>query len=281
MTLRITIWGTRGSIATPGPQTARYGGNTACVSVEGENGTVVVLDAGTGVRMAGAAIPRSAKRVDVLLTHLHMDHIIGLGFFPPLQRPGLEVHIWGPKMAGGDLRTRLTRYLSPPLFPVRLRDLPANVTLHEIASADLTIGELRVTSGYVTHPDPALGFRVGAKGRAVAYLPDHEPALGVGDVFPIGPAWTSGHRIAAGADLLIHDSQYTGLEYDERVGWGHSSIDQSIAFGKQAQVGELLLFHHDPSHDDATMATLAAEAKESAGTSLAVEAAVEGAVIEL
>jgi len=278
--MRIGVWGTRGSIATPGPQTARYGGNTACVTVEGPAGTVLVLDAGTGIRIAGDVVPSSARRVDILLTHLHMDHIIGLGFFPVLQRRGLDVHIWGPKTAGDDLRTRLTRYLSPPLFPVRLRDLPAAVTLHEIATADMEIGEFRVSSSFVTHPDPALGFRVATDGRSLAYIPDHEPALGVAQ-FPVGPQWTSGHRLAAGVDLLLHDSQYTEQEYGERVGWGHTSISDSVAFAKQANVGKLLLFHHDPSHDDATMDRLAAHASLHAGSGVETAAAVEGATLEI
>jgi ribonuclease BN (tRNA processing enzyme) len=276
--MRVTVWGTRGSIAAPGPQTALYGGNTACLTVESENGSVLVLDAGTGVRLAGAAIPEKATRVDLLLTHLHMDHIIGLGFFPPLQRRGLDVHIWGPKTAGDDLHTRLTRYLSPPLFPVRIRDIAARITLHEIAAADLTLGEFRVTSRYVTHPDPALGFRVSHRGRTLAYIPDHEPALGA-RAFPLSPEWTSGHAIAAGADLLFHDAQYTDQEYAERVGWGHSTIDHSVAFAHQAGVGKLLLFHHDPSHDDATVAALAKRAAERAGHGLIAEAAVEGAEV--
>jgi ribonuclease BN (tRNA processing enzyme) len=209
-----------------------------------------------------------------------MDHIIGLGFFPPLQRPGLEVHLWGPKTAGDDLRTRLTRYLSPPLFPVRIRDIPASLTLHEIAAADLEIGELRVTSRFVTHPDPALGFRVEANGRSIAYIPDHEPALGA-RAFPLAPEWTSGHRLAAGVDLLLHDSQYTTAEYADRVGWGHSSIEQSVGFARQAEVGKLLLYHHDPSHDDATVAALAKDAATRAGRALAIEAAVEGSVLEV
>jgi phosphoribosyl 1,2-cyclic phosphodiesterase len=278
--MRVGVWGTRGSIATPGPQTARYGGNTACVTVEGSGGTVLVLDAGTGIRLADAAVPSTAKRVDIFLTHLHMDHIIGLGFFPVLQRRGLDVHIWGPKTAGDDLRTRLTRYLSPPLFPVRLRDLPANVTPHEIATADLEVGEFRVASSFVTHPDPALGFRVSTDGRSIAYIPDHEPALGV-KAFPVGPQWTSGHRLAAGADLLLHDSQYTEQEYGERVGWGHSSISDAVAFARQAAVGKLLLFHHDPSHDDATMDALAAHAALHGGSGVDTGAAVEGATLEI
>ena len=278
--MRVGIWGTRGSIATPGPQTARYGGNTACLTVEGSGGTVLVLDAGTGIRLVDDVIPARATRVDVLLTHLHMDHIIGLGFFPVLQRRGLDVHLWGPKTAGDDIRSRLTRYLSPPLFPVRLRDLPANVTVHQIASADLQLGEFRVSASFVTHPDPALGFRVSVDGTSLAYIPDHEPALGV-KAFPVAPMWTSGHRIAEGVDLLLHDSQYTEQEYGERVGWGHSSISDSVAFAKQAGVGRLVLFHHDPTHDDAMMDGLAKHAALHGGSTVAISAATEGATLEI
>src|SRR5437899_10586525 len=119
--MKVTLWGTRGSIATPGPETLRYGGNTACVEVRGKDGTVVVLDAGTGIRRLGRTLPASLSRVDVLLTHLHMDHIQGLGFFAPLRRPNTEVHLWGPASTPLQLRERLSRYLSPPLFPVHLR----------------------------------------------------------------------------------------------------------------------------------------------------------------
>ena len=275
--MRVSIWGTRGSIAAPGPQTARYGGNTSCLMVEGSGGTILLLDAGTGIRLAGEAVPAKARRVDVLLTHLHMDHIIGLGFFPVLQRAGVDVHIWGPKTAGDDLRTRLTRYLSPPLFPVRLRDVPSNVTLHEIATADLELGEFRVTSRFVTHPDPALGYRVYREGRALAYIPDHEPALGI-DRFPIGPTWTSGHRTAEGADLLIHDAQYTEQEYGERVGWGHSSIAHTVAFARQAEVGKLMLFHHGPRRTDDALDEMAGR---FAGCPIPVFAARDGLAVRL
>src|SRR6476660_7278389 len=130
--MQVTLWGTRGSLATPGPEMARYGGNTSCVGVRGREATVLVLDAGTGIRRMAKTLPDAVRRVDVLLTHLHLDHIQGLGFFAPLFRPDFEVHIWGPGSATADLRTRLTRYISPPLFPVRLSELPCDLHLHDL-----------------------------------------------------------------------------------------------------------------------------------------------------
>src|SRR3989442_9973743 len=144
--MKVTLWGIRGSLASPGPETARYGGNTSCVEVRGNDGTVLILDAGTGIRRLGGTLPRHLPRVDLLLTHLHMDHIQGLGFFSPLYDPNVEVHIWGPASTTANLRTRLMRYLSPPLFPVHLRDLPCQLTLHEVPCGEVEVGEFRVSS---------------------------------------------------------------------------------------------------------------------------------------
>ena len=131
--MRARIWGSRGSLATPGPETVRYGGNTACIEVELSDGSLVILDAGTGIRGLGLSLDgRRPTRIDILLTHLHMDHIQGLGFFAPLYDPDVETHLWGPASTTLDLRGRLVRYLSPPLFPVHLRDLPCNLVLHQV-----------------------------------------------------------------------------------------------------------------------------------------------------
>jgi ribonuclease BN (tRNA processing enzyme) len=166
--MQVTLWGTRGSLATPGPEMARYGGNTSCVGVVGREGTLLVLDAGTGIRPLAATIPESMRRVDILLTHLHMDHIQGLGFFAPLYRPDVEVHIWGPGSATLRLQARLIRYLSPPLFPVSLSELPCKLTLHEVPFDDADIGESRVTSALVCHPGPTVGYRIADADEAVA-----------------------------------------------------------------------------------------------------------------
>ena len=154
----VTPWGTRGSLSAPGPETARYGGNTSCVEVRSDDGTLLVLDAGTGIRRLGVSLEASPRmiqpplRADILLTHLHMDHIQGLGFFGPLYDPNVEIHIWGPASVARPLRERLNRYLSPPLFPVHLRSLPSQLTLHEVPMEDLVVGDLRVTSAFVCHP---------------------------------------------------------------------------------------------------------------------------------
>ena len=250
--MRVTLWGTRGSLAAPGPETVRYGGNTACVEVRGKRNALLVLDAGTGIQRLGVRVRGGRGRIDLLLTHLHMDHIQGLGFFEPLYERGREIHIWGPPSPTLDLRTRLARYLSPPLFPVRLRDLPCRLTLHNVPPERFEVGGLEVEAALVCHPGSTVGYRISEGTRSLAYLPDHEPALGLRE-FPGEPEWTSGFDLAAGADLLIHDAQYTTEEYQKRVGWGHSSIRDAIAFATVAGARRFVPFHHDPTHDDAML----------------------------
>jgi phosphoribosyl 1,2-cyclic phosphodiesterase len=243
------------------------------------DGTILALDAGTGIRRLGAAIDPSVERVDILLTHLHMDHIQGLGFFAPFFRPSGEIHVWGPASATMKLRSRLTRYLSPPLFPVRIRDLDARIELHDAPDEPVSIGGFEVIAQHVIHPGPTVGYRISADGASVAYLPDHEPALGAGE-FPEEPRWTSGFDLASGVDLLIHDGQYSDQERRGRVGWGHSSVSEAVAFGELANVRRLILFHHDPSHSDAVLDELT-EAARARGASIEVVAGREGARYEL
>jgi len=171
---------------------------------------VLVLDAGTGIRPLGRALA-GLRRIDIVLSHLHMDHIQGLGFFAPLYDPDVETHLWGPTSTTLDLRGRLVRYLSPPLFPVHLRDIP-RLVLHDLTIGAFEIGEFRVTTDRICHPGFTVGYRVSADGATLAYLSDHEPALGV-PRFPLRPEWTSGHALARDADLLVHDAQYGLAEY--------------------------------------------------------------------
>ena len=278
--MHVTLWGTRGSLAAPGPETARYGGNTPCVEVRGADGTVLVLDAGTGIRRLGAALSRTLRRVDLLLTHLHMDHLQGLGFFAPLYDPEVEVHIWGPASTTLSLQARLTRYMSPPLFPVRLRDLPCTLHLHEIPCGEIAIGALTVTAAFVCHPGPTVGYRITAAGAVLTYIPDHEPALGVPQ-FPWRREWTSGAMLAADADLLIHDAQYSPEEYPQHIGWGHSSLQHTLAFATLVGVKHLVPFHHDPAHTDADLDRLMAEAVHLAQPSFTVTPGTEGATFWL
>ncbi|HEX2627006.1 MAG TPA: MBL fold metallo-hydrolase [Candidatus Limnocylindrales bacterium] len=275
----VTFWGTRGSIASAGAATQRYGGNTAAVQVTGRDGTVIVLDAGTGIREIGASLPPTLRRIDIFLSHLHMDHIQGLGFFGPMFMPSLEVHLWGPPSATLDLRRRLTRYLSPPLFPIRLRDLASHVALHNAPDRPVRIGGLEISAAEVIHPGPTVGYRIRENGSSMAYIPDHEPALG-NPSFPDTAPWTSGHELAKDVDLLIHDVQYFPDERKARIGWGHCSTIEAAAFARQAGVHRLAAFHHDPAHDDSTLDRLVAEVADAA-TGVEVIGAREGETISL
>ncbi len=278
--MRVTLFGTRGSVAAPGPETARYGGNTSTVEVQGADGTVLVLDAGTGVRRLGAQIPSATRRVDILLTHLHMDHIQGLGFFGPLYNPAIDVHIWGPGSSTLSLEARLSRYLSPPLFPVHLRDLPG-IICHEVPRAPFEIGPFRIKTGLVCHPNPTVGYRIEEGDRAMAYMPDHEPVLGLKDGQWLEPEWTSGYALAADADLLIHDAQYTDEEYARCVGWGHSTYRHAFEFAALVGAREIVLFHHDPAHDDDMLDHLLADALRLFKPPFRVSRGCEGAVFEV
>jgi len=277
--MRARVWGCRGSVAAPGPETVKYGGNTSCVEVRLQSGHAIVLDAGTGIRPLGRALGSSVKRVHVMVSHLHMDHIQGIGFLAPLFDPDVETHLWGPATTAEDLRTRLMRYLSPPLFPVHLRDMK-RLVLHAVPAGPFDVGEFRVVAERVCHPGFTVGYRIATDGAVLAYLSDHEPALGV-PRFPLHAEWTSGYDLARDVDLLLHDAQYTLREYPEHVGWGHSAIDHTLAFARLARVKHLVTFHHDPAHDDDDIDRLTRNATSAARVTCAVTAGAEGAVFDL
>jgi len=278
--MKINLWGTRGSLASPGPDTVRYGGNTSCVSIEGSDGSWLVLDAGTGIRKLGQSLPSDLKRVDVLLTHLHMDHLQGLPFFDPIRNPDIETHIWGPASTMLSLKSRLQRYVSPPLFPVSVRDLSPTLHFHELSFDMFDIGEFCIVSQLVIHPNPTVGYRIKFKDKTVTYLPDHEPMLGA-HTFPRSPEWTSGYALAKGADLLIHDTQYTLHEYQSRVGFGHSNMVQAFEFAELANVKQFIPFHHDPAHSDDKLDQMIADAMQVVAPGFEVTPGVEGAIINL
>jgi ribonuclease BN (tRNA processing enzyme) len=243
--MRATIWGCRGSLATPAP--SRYGGNTPCVSID----DAVVLDAGTGIRPLGNTLLGIAH-VDLLLTHLHLDHIEGLGFFAPLHDPDCAVTIWGPPGTQAGVET----WLAPPYYPARIA---AQLEFREVSDESFRVGDLEVTCALVPHPGPTLAYRLGA----LAYIPDHEAA--------VDPA--AAIELARGADVLLHDAQYTDEEYRERVGWGHSGLSDFARVVAEAAPGRALMFHHDPGHDDAQL-----EAMRDL-LDLEVELACEGQVL--
>ena len=277
--MKVTLYGTRGSLPSPGEGTNRFGGNTACVRVDNDDGQVLILDAGSGIAPAGRDLPAGTRRVDVLLTHLHLDHIQGLGFFRPLFTPGMEVHIWGPPSTTRTLRKRLARYLSPPLFPVRIAEVPATVTCHDTWDDTWEIGGYRIGAHLVSHPGPTVGFRIACEGKTLAYLPDHEPQLGR-RTLP-HKEWLSGFSVGEGADLLIHDAQYTPEEYDARVGWGHCTPPLAARFAEEVAAKKLLFFHHDPDRNDDELEALCDEAARGHTGDIEMSAAAELDVFEL
>ncbi len=259
--MRVRIWGCRGSIPTPGPETVGAGGNTSCIEVSLDDGSVLVLDAGTGIRELGAdLVERGTRRIHLLLTHLHLDHLEGLRFFAPLFDAQTTIDLWGPRSPVAGLRERIRRSFSPPLFPIDLQDTPARVTFHDVPQKEWRIDGAVLRASLVVHPGPTLGFRIEADGASLAYLPDHEPAL-TGDFAQRPRDWISGGSIAEDVDLLLHDAQFFEEEYDERVGWGHSSVASAMAFAGAVGARRLLLFHHDPAHSDATLQQLEARAR--------------------
>lgn len=277
--MNITLRGVRGSIPTTSPDAIAYGGNTSCVEVEAE-GWLLVLDAGTGIQHINTSINVAKSRIDILLTHLHIDHIQGLGFFKPLFDPSKEVHIWGPVSNTQSLRARLGRYFSPPLFPVYFSNLACKLFLHEIENSCFEIGPFFIKSSYVTHPGPTVGFRVKHQHNVFTYIPDHEPAMGRGGLLK-SVQWLSGSDLALDADLLVHDAQYTLKEYEDKAGWGHSAMEDAIQFATLLGVKRLLLTHHDPMRSDTELDQLYRLLKQNPSYSLPFTMAVEGQTIQL
>jgi phosphoribosyl 1,2-cyclic phosphodiesterase len=260
----------------------RYGGNTSCVEVVLESGAVLVLDAGSGIRKLGLdLLERRVRRLHLLLTHLHLDHIEGLRFFAPLFDDDVELDIWGPPSPVSGLEERIARSFSPPLFPIDLRHVPARVTFHDVPRRPWTIAGATLSAQLVCHPGATLGFRIEADGASVAYLPDHEPAL-LGPIARRHREWISGCTVAERADLLVHDAQYSEDEYPERLGWGHSSVADAVAFARAAGSSRLVLFHHDPARADDALEGFVEDACALAADDLEPPAAAcEGLVLDL
>ena len=266
---------------TPGPETVSFGGNTSCVELLLDDGTVLVFDAGTGIIDLGPElIARGVDRLHLFLTHLHLDHLEGLRFFAPLWNERVELDIWGPPSPSRSLRERISQAFSPPLFPIDLQDVPARVTFRDVPRGRWRVGNVSLAADLVVHPGPTVGFRVKVGSSTFAYIPDHEPALaGIDDR---STDWMSGAAIAAGADLLIHDAQYLEEEYATRVGWGHSSVRDAVAFARKVGAQRLLLFHHEPEHSDAALERLEEHARSLVRDGdPKPELAREGMVVEL
>jgi phosphoribosyl 1,2-cyclic phosphodiesterase len=280
--VKVTIWGCRGSLASPGPETVRFGGQTSCVTVHLSDGSLLILDAGTGIRPLGMALGHDhPERIDIFITHLHTDHIEGLRFFDPIWDPSVELNVWGPPSPIRELGSRIAPYFAPPFFPVHLRNIPSHPEFRDTPTTTWRIGSAAVTAQLIKHPGPTVGYRVEENGAALAYLPDHEPALG-SDLSTVEAEWISGIALAEGAAVLLHDAQYTQEEYGERIGWGHSSTEDVVTFARRAGSRRLVLFHHDPLHTDEQLERILARANEvTASGDSEVELAREGMTFEL
>ena len=281
--MKIKVWGARGSIPAPGPETMRYGGNTSCLEVTLSDGSTLILDAGTGIRNLGLALPRLEGPINILLTHLHLDHIQGLMFFAPIFRPESNIAIWGPASPDAPLRDRIGRYISAPLAPVEVRELPWLV-FREAEAMEWQMGPARILAQSVTHRGPTLGYRIEDGGETLTYIPDHEPGLGAA-LDTLEDDWISGFELARGATMLIHDSQYTDEEYADHIGWGHTPISDALTFARRTHVKRLLLFHHDPLHTDEFLDALRDDVdqrwEEQGGNRADVEFARERTEIEV
>jgi phosphoribosyl 1,2-cyclic phosphodiesterase len=247
--MKVKVWGARGSVPAPGPEMNRYGGNTSCVEVTLADGETLILDAGTGIRNLGVTLGATLTKINILLTHLHLDHIQGLMFFSPCFHSGSEITIWGPASPEASLEDRVARYISAPLSPVEVRELPCDVAFRDTPATEWEIGGATIRAEAVTHRGPTLGYRITDGDQTLCYIPDHEPALGA-PLDNLEPEWISGYDLACGASMLLHDCQYTDAEYPDHVGWGHSRLTDTLTFARRVEAERLMLFHHDPLHSD-------------------------------
>jgi len=297
---RIRPWGVRGSIPVPGQSTVRYGGNTSCVEVRAD-GEIIILDAGTGVRLLGLALdkefgPRSMK-LTLLISHTHWDHIQGLPFFSPAYNQKNLIRVLGYEGARAGLAKILASQMETPFFPVSLRQLPSHLAIEELREMEFQVGNVEVRSKFANHPGICVGYRLATSSGSIAYFPDNEPyeelklLLASRDGISEGEArdFAAAERrkmieFIQGCDLAIMDTQYTEEEYAKHVGWGHSSVGSVVSLALDANVSKLLLFHHDPNHDDQMIDKMVEHARAlvaKSGKPLEVEAAREGAEILL
>jgi phosphoribosyl 1,2-cyclic phosphodiesterase len=286
--MRVRFYGTRGSIATPGPATVKYGGNTSCVSIRSKAGTLILIDVGTGASVAGRELMAGAGgkpiRGHILISHTHWDHIQGLPFFAPLFVPGNEWDIYAPRGLRQTLRETLEGQMQHLYFPVDLDQLGATIRYHELVEGALQVGDVSVRAQYLNHPALTLGYRLEADGATVVYACDHEPharALAEAPGEITGQDLRHAHFLAR-ADLAIHDAQYVASEYGGKVGWGHSTIEYAVGIAAFAKVKRLALTHHDPIRTDAALDAILETVHAQAGhEGMEVFAAVEGQAFEL
>ncbi len=294
--MKVRFWGTRGSIATPGPGTNHFGGNTSCVELTTANGELLIFDCGTGVRGLAASLMAQGKKAihaNILLGHTHWDHIQGFPFFTPAFVKGNTVAIYGPEGSRGPLHDVLAGQMEFTYFPIDLNQLPATITYHDLTEGIHSIGGVRVVTQFLNHPAMTVGYRVEADGVAMVYLVDHEPfsselwraGAEPGRVESILHEGDRRHaNFMADADLVIHDAQYTPEEYPSKKTWGHSTYDYVVQIAAAAGVRRVALTHHDPDHDDRFVEEIERKARSVAlqlGSGIDVFCAYEGCELVL
>ena len=287
--MQVQFWGTRGSIPKPGPTTIRYGGNTLCVEVRTARGTLVVIDCGTGLHGLGLKLLSTGGKGlagHILISHTHWDHIQGVPFFAPFYVPGNKWDIYGPKGLNQSLRETLAGQMQHAYFPISADEFGATIRYHDLVEGTFDIDDVKVTTQYLNHPALTLGYRLEADGATVVYCCDHEPfsrdvADGHGEFSGLDQRHAD---FIEGADLLIHDAQYTAAEYPSKSGWGHSSSEFVVRLARHAKAKHVALAHHDPLRSDDAIDRIVEKLKAelSADRSpLLVSAAAEGNVIDL
>ena len=294
MSFRLRFWGTRGSIPSPGPNTVRYGGNTPSVEVRTPTGTLVLLDAGTGIRELGRALIERANGApitgDIFLTHAHWDHIQGIPFFAPAFQRGNRFTIWGAKSLAASIRRVVRDQMSPVVFPVTFEELGATFDFRELTDERHASDGFDVRAFPVKHPGGALGYRFAARpggdqpgGSSFVYISDNE--LRATDSSPNNERWRAKLvEFIRGSRLLIHDATYTEDEYDSHRGWGHSTYGDAVALALESGVETLVLFHHSPDRSDDELDTRLAECRSAvarSGRTLRIIGAAEGLEIEV
>jgi phosphoribosyl 1,2-cyclic phosphodiesterase len=275
--VHVTFYGVRGSTPCPTEQNRRYGGNTSCVALESDGHEPIVLDLGTGLRLWGDTLPHDGTfRGHALVTHMHWDHVQGLPFFMPVLQDGASFDVYGPPTPDCSLGECFETFVAPPYFPVSIGDLPGTISFHDVTDSQISVGDAKVKIRSVPHTGLTNGYRVELDGAVVTYISDHQmPADGT-------TVADSVLELCDGADLVIHDAQYTPEEFAVKHDWGHCTVDYAVHVASEAGAKRLALFHHDPSHDDDTVDCLLAGARaRAAGRIDEVIAAAENVTVVL